>query len=68
MFEINMQIKIHEHNFTYRTTIFELLKWAWIQYLAVWIAVRFLFNKLDSFFYKNQIFETIVWNEKWKTN
>lgn len=61
-------MQIPEQVLIYHTNMFELIKWAWIQYLAIWIVVRFIFGKFDDFFYKNQIFETIVWNEKWKIN
>ncbi|KAI1732891.1 transmembrane protein [Ditylenchus destructor] len=59
-FSANFRIFIREQNLTYRTNAFELLKWAWIQYFAIFIIVKFIFNSLSSFLYENQILGTIV--------
>jgi len=37
-----------------------MLKWAWIQFLAIYIVVRTLFNSLSAFLYQNQILETFI--------
>jgi len=51
----------------FRTDVWEMLKWAWIQFLAIYIVVRTLFNSLSAFLYQNHILETfIVCPQNWE--
>uniref|UniRef100_A0A915MDN4 Transmembrane protein 231 n=1 Tax=Meloidogyne javanica TaxID=6303 RepID=A0A915MDN4_MELJA len=59
-FHVNYRLRINEQIFYYRTDVWEMLKWAWIQFLAIYIVVRTLFNSLSAFLYQNQILETFI--------
>ncbi|KAL3102282.1 hypothetical protein niasHS_003691 [Heterodera schachtii] len=53
-------IRISEQTLQYRTNAWEMVKWAWVQYLALFVVVRYLVNTLSSFLYQNQIIGTFV--------
>uniref|UniRef100_A0A915NTW0 Transmembrane protein 231 n=1 Tax=Meloidogyne floridensis TaxID=298350 RepID=A0A915NTW0_9BILA len=59
-FHINYRLRINEQIFYYKTDVWEMLKWAWIQFLAIYIVVRTLFNSLSAFLYQNHILETFI--------
>ncbi|CAK5111320.1 unnamed protein product [Meloidogyne enterolobii] len=59
-FHVNYRLRINEQIFYYRTDVWEMLKLAWIQFLAIYIVVRTLFNSLSAFLYQNHILETFI--------
>uniref|UniRef100_A0A0M3J5J4 Transmembrane protein 231 n=1 Tax=Anisakis simplex TaxID=6269 RepID=A0A0M3J5J4_ANISI len=59
-FVFSYQVRIPEQLFTYRTGLFELLKFAWIQYLSIFVVVRFALRNLLKFIFENRILSTIV--------
>uniref|UniRef100_A0A915EJG5 Transmembrane protein 231 n=1 Tax=Ditylenchus dipsaci TaxID=166011 RepID=A0A915EJG5_9BILA len=59
-FGINFRILIREQNIVYQTDALELLKWAWIQYFAILIVVRYLIGELSSFLYENHVLGSVV--------
>uniref|UniRef100_A0A915EMK6 Transmembrane protein 231 n=1 Tax=Ditylenchus dipsaci TaxID=166011 RepID=A0A915EMK6_9BILA len=50
-------ILIREQNIVYQTDALELLKWAWMQYFAILIVVRYLIGELSSFLFDNHVLE-----------
>uniref|UniRef100_A0A914I8S1 Transmembrane protein 231 n=1 Tax=Globodera rostochiensis TaxID=31243 RepID=A0A914I8S1_GLORO len=60
LFYFTFRTRIGEQIFHYRTNVWEMLKWAWIQYLALLVIVRYPIGVLSSFFYQNQIIGTFV--------
>ncbi|VDK70453.1 unnamed protein product [Anisakis simplex] len=59
-FVFSYQVRIPEQLFTYRTGLFELLKFAWIQYLSIFVVVQFALQNLLKFIFENRILSTIV--------
>ncbi|KAI6175218.1 hypothetical protein M3Y99_01982200 [Aphelenchoides fujianensis] len=59
-FTLNFHFFVPEQELTYRCDALELLKWVWIQYLALSVLVRWLFDHLSGFLFQNQIFPSIV--------
>ena len=44
----------------YTTGFWQLIKWAWIQYLAVLVIFLFVFDRIKTFIYQNQLVTTVV--------
>lgn len=59
-FNLHLIINIPEQIFVYQTGFFELIKWAWIQYFAIFIVIHFFTTKLFEFILENHCFLTIV--------
>ncbi|KAI6217466.1 AAA domain-containing protein [Aphelenchoides fujianensis] len=59
-FTLNFHFFVPEQELTYRCDALELLKWVWIQYLALSVLVRWLFDHLSGFLFQNQILPSIV--------
>jgi hypothetical protein len=60
-FTIRFDFLIHEQLLLYRTGALELLKWLWIQYFALSILIRVLFDTLTSFMFQNNLLGSIVY-------
>ncbi|VDM44545.1 unnamed protein product [Toxocara canis] len=63
-FTLNFKVRIAEQMFIYKSGLFELLKFAWIQYLSVFLVVHFLLKKLLKFIFENYIVSTIIIEDK----
>ncbi|CAH1780180.1 unnamed protein product [Owenia fusiformis] len=44
----------------YTPGLWQLFKWAWIQYFAILVVFIFVFNRIKAFVYQNQLVTTIV--------
>ncbi|CAB3406395.1 unnamed protein product [Caenorhabditis bovis] len=52
---LNLRLFISELEFTYKTGIWELLKWAWIQYFSIYIIFASIFNSISSFLFRTRV-------------
>uniref|UniRef100_A0A0M3IMI3 Transmembrane protein 231 n=1 Tax=Ascaris lumbricoides TaxID=6252 RepID=A0A0M3IMI3_ASCLU len=59
-FVIRFSIRIPEQKLTYKSGLLELLKFAWIQYLSIFVIFHFIFSKLLKFVFENRIVSSIV--------
>lgn len=59
-FVLDFDIAYPEDAIFYRTGFFELVKWAWIQYLSAWIVVQYFVWKIYEFLIVNRMVNTIV--------
>ena len=52
---ISMVVRIPEQAVLYTPAVSEVLKYAWIQYIAFFIITTFLLHRLTSFVFRNQL-------------
>ncbi|EFO91117.1 hypothetical protein CRE_30397 [Caenorhabditis remanei] len=53
---LSIFLTISEMEFTYRTGFWELMKWFWIQYFAVFYIIDYLFTSITSYLFRNHVF------------
>ncbi|KAF1758677.1 hypothetical protein GCK72_015136 [Caenorhabditis remanei] len=53
---LSIFLSISEMEFTYRTGFWELMKWFWIQYFAVFYIIDYLFTSITSYLFRNHVF------------
>jgi len=51
LFEIHLTVHYQPQSFLYTTGFWYLLKWALVQYVAVWLLVNWTVKKLESLVY-----------------
>lgn len=62
--KVHMKVRIPAHQVVlYRPGFLELMKFAWIQYICIFIPVAFVIYSFARFVYGNQIIETSVTDE-----
>ena len=59
-FNLTMVMRIPEMDVLYTPTASEVLKDAWLKYLALFVVVKYLLEKLCSFVFYNQLVETTM--------
>lgn len=59
-FKIQTKIYYPEQTIIYRPGFWQLLKHAWIQYLAILFIFMFIFGHVKSFIYENRLVATII--------
>ncbi|XP_065676087.1 transmembrane protein 231 isoform X2 [Hydra vulgaris] len=63
-FSVKLHIEYPEETITYHPGFWQLIKFAWIQYLSILLVFIFFFHKVKTFVYKNQIFDTTLTHTK----
>ncbi|KAE9421481.1 hypothetical protein Angca_002208, partial [Angiostrongylus cantonensis] len=58
-FHLKMIAIVSEDEFTYRCDMWELLKWAAVQYATVFIVVNFLINSFLNFLFRNRLLDAV---------
>ncbi|CAJ0579908.1 unnamed protein product, partial [Mesorhabditis spiculigera] len=58
--EIGLSFRVPSQMLVRATTTFELLKWAWVQYLALFLATRYLTQKALEFLYDSGAIDGVV--------
>lgn len=53
---ISLSLAVPEMEFIYKTGFWELLKWFWIQYLASFTIVDYVFTSCTSYMFRNRVF------------
>jgi len=59
-FVVEGRFRFPEERVLYRPGVAQLLKWAWIQYLAIFVIFYFVLQRIKAFVFLNQIIPTIV--------
>ncbi|XP_070574056.1 transmembrane protein 231-like [Ptychodera flava] len=54
-FNIDATLRYPEENIMFYTGFWQLIKWAWIQYLAILLIFIFIFERIKTFVFKNKI-------------
>lgn len=54
-FKINIVVNYVEDTLEYKTGFWELIKWAWIQYLSILLIFIFIFKRIRSFVFQNRL-------------
>lgn len=66
VFKLKFSFTVVENVLTYKTEALELLKWFWIQALAVYVVIDYIFGSLTAIFIENGVFGTMVKFDKTK--
>ena len=59
VFTISIALQYHHQLFQYETEFWYLLKWAFVQYVVVWITVSWAVEKLERLVYREYIMPTV---------
>uniref|UniRef100_A0A1I8A969 Transmembrane protein 231 n=1 Tax=Steinernema glaseri TaxID=37863 RepID=A0A1I8A969_9BILA len=59
-FTVTVDIHIPPQLLYYKTGIFQLLKWAWIQYLSLLIVVHYCLRNFSAFVFENRLISVTV--------
>jgi len=59
-FLIKGRIEYSEDTYECWAGFWNILKWAWIQYFAVFIVVNFILKRFQTLVYKTRLFESMV--------
>jgi transmembrane protein 231 len=59
-FNLTMVMRIPEADVRYTPTASEVLKDAWVKYLAIFVVVKYLLEKLCAFVFYNQLVDTVM--------
>ncbi|CAD5228645.1 unnamed protein product [Bursaphelenchus xylophilus] len=62
--KLTFEFNVLPSNLVYETDAAELLKWLWIQVLAVFLVINYVFHRLTGIFIENGTFGTIPRSEK----
>ncbi|CAI5447197.1 unnamed protein product [Caenorhabditis angaria] len=57
-FEISWKFSIPEMEFTYKSGFWHLAKWAWLQYLSIYLIFYWIFQRIHRFLFENHVFFT----------
>ncbi len=64
---VTLVLRINEQDILYTPSVSEVVQQGWIQYIAVFLVVWYLIDKLCSFIFWNQLVETRVIDHPYKT-
>lgn len=53
-FEMNVHLKIPVHNIYYTPRFWQVVKFAWIQYLSLYILTAWFINRLKDYIFTNR--------------
>ncbi|KAI8520068.1 hypothetical protein Bbelb_033250 [Branchiostoma belcheri] len=48
------------NDLTYRPGFWQLIKWGWVQYISILLVFLFVFDRIKTFVFENQILNTVV--------
>ncbi|XP_066505999.1 transmembrane protein 231 [Hoplias malabaricus] len=58
-FQINAEIRYPVETISYRPGFWEVIKFAWIQYVSVLLVFLWIFNRIQLFVFQNQVLPTV---------
>ena len=67
-FEINLLLNYDVETVMYFSGFWELVKWGWVQYLAILLLLKFFVNQLDEAVFGTQLLSTVRFRPKVKYN
>nr|XP_022900969.1 transmembrane protein 231 [Onthophagus taurus] len=56
LFSLKLTIKYPEHMFYYTPGFWQVIKWAWIQYISIYIILWWIIKKIRNYVFDNHIF------------
>ena len=59
-FTARVRVNYPEQTVTYRPGFWQMIKWAWVQYVAVLVVFVFTFRQIKTFVFAKQILPTSV--------
>lgn len=54
-FKINIQLRYPEHKIYYTPSFWQVMKFAWIQYISLYILLSWIVDKLKDYIFVNRI-------------
>ena len=57
-FNATISLRVPQQQVWYTPGVSEVLKWAWVQYVSLFVVVSFLVNRLSSFVFRHQLLHT----------
>ena len=57
-FNATIHLRVPEQQIWYTPGVSEVLKWAWVQYVSLFVVISFLVHRLSSFVFHNQLLHT----------
>ncbi|GMR49204.1 hypothetical protein PMAYCL1PPCAC_19399 [Pristionchus mayeri] len=60
-FSIKLSLTVPASRIAYQTRFFELIKWAWIQYLAIAIIVYWVCEGIAAYLFENRIINAVIY-------
>jgi transmembrane protein 231 len=54
-FNMDLKIRYPEDNIYYRPGFWQIMKWAWVQYLAIYIIISWFVNKIKSYIFSRRL-------------
>jgi transmembrane protein 231 len=59
-FTMTVQLRIPEELVRYQPGFWEMIKYGWVQYLSIFLVVKYLLSLLEAFIYDNSVVQTTV--------
>ncbi|CAM1299132.1 TMEM231 (predicted) [Pycnogonum litorale] len=59
-FKLNLKIQVPEETIKYSLGFWQLMKWAWIQYVSILLIFLWIFDRIEDFVFRNQILPTLT--------
>ncbi|XP_035680504.1 transmembrane protein 231-like [Branchiostoma floridae] len=59
-FVISATVRYPEETILYKPGFWQLIKWGWVQYISILLVFLFVFDRIKTFVFENQILNTIV--------
>ena len=63
-FTVSATLRYPEQSLSYRPGFWQVIKWGWVQYLAILLVFLGLANRLREFVFSEQILPTVVTQDK----
>ena len=57
-FNASVSLRVPQQQVWFTPGVSEVLKWAWVQYVSLFVVVSFLVNRLTSFVFRHQLLHT----------
>lgn len=54
-FSIKLSVRYPENKVYYRSGFWKVMKWAWIQYLSIYVLVVWLIQKIKAYIFENKL-------------
>ncbi|KAJ8921055.1 hypothetical protein NQ315_015851 [Exocentrus adspersus] len=54
-FNLKLTVRYPEHKISYRPGFWQVMKWAWMQYFAIYIIIAWFFNRIKRYTFNNRL-------------
>ncbi|XP_019869203.2 transmembrane protein 231 [Aethina tumida] len=55
LFTIDLKVRYAEHKVVFKPKFWHIVKWAWIQYLAIYIIIAWIISKIKKYIFDNKL-------------